>query len=151
MAMATDWQSGKILSASIWFMFEKEIDTDITFRFPNTTETIKAHRLILKARSCVFFTMFHSELGLPGDDMEITDIEPDIFKEFLRYVLIKANKHCKKSCILFYRYPLLLSECMNDILSSFRLYYHRTLPGVFPATTIPCLLNSIVLYQIGLP
>ena len=88
MAMANDWQSGKTLSASIYFMFEKEIDTDITFRFQNTTETIKAHRLILKARSRVFFTMFHSELGQPMDEMEITDIKPDIFREFLRYGLI---------------------------------------------------------------
>ena len=65
------------------FMHMNEIDTDVTFMFPKTKQKIKAHQFMLKCRSHVFFVMFSSNLRQPGKDIEITDIEPDVFRKFL--------------------------------------------------------------------
>ena len=83
MDVNSDWQSNQDLNVCVTYMFENEIDTDVTFTFPKSHEKIKAHQFILKCRSQVFFVMFNSDLHQPGKDIEITDIEPDVFRVFL--------------------------------------------------------------------
>ena len=79
-----NWQPGKTLSQSASFLLENEIATDITFTFPNEKETIKADCFVLMARSSVFYVMFNSSLFQPEKDVQMSDIEPAIFKEFLQ-------------------------------------------------------------------
>ena len=84
MSSTGDWQSGKSLAESNRLMFEKEIDTDVTFVFPGSEKNVKAHKLILKSRNHVFFAMFCSGAQEPGKVVEISDIKPDVFRDLLK-------------------------------------------------------------------
>ena len=45
---------------------------------------MQAHRMLLLARSPVFYDMFHSNKSVMGQDVIITDTDPDAFNEMLR-------------------------------------------------------------------
>ena len=80
----TDWQSGKSLTECSLIMLEKEISSDVTFVFPGCQQKVRAHRCILMARSHVFYVMFSSSLCKPGEEIEIKDTEPVVFKDLLK-------------------------------------------------------------------
>ena len=42
-----DWQSGKSLSETNWYMLENELGSDITFRMGVTGERVLAHKFML--------------------------------------------------------------------------------------------------------
>lgn len=65
--------------------FNEEIIFDVTFLIEN--EKLKAHKIILAARSPVFLAMFCHEFSEQKNSMVmITDIRPEIFKALLQYV-----------------------------------------------------------------
>ncbi|XP_046545944.1 BTB/POZ domain-containing protein 6-like isoform X2 [Haliotis rubra] len=80
-----NWQSGKSVTECNLRMLDTENFSDVTFRVGSEEQMVRAHRYVLVSRSCVFHAMFCGPLAEKGE-ITIPDIEPDIFKEFLRYV-----------------------------------------------------------------
>ena len=85
------WQSDKTLVECMLYMLDNEISTDVCFEVgpsDGATVNIRAHKLILAARSSVFEAMFSSGMTecRSGKDekIRIEDIDADIFKVFLR-------------------------------------------------------------------
>ncbi|XP_067660782.1 BTB/POZ domain-containing protein 6-like [Haliotis asinina] len=80
-----NWQSGKSITECNLRMLDTQDFSDVTFRVGSEEQMVRAHRYVLVSRSCVFHAMFCGPLAEKGE-ITIPDIEPDIFKEFLRYV-----------------------------------------------------------------
>ena len=82
------WQVGKSLPDRMYHMLVDQIDCDVTFVFPGATATaeIHAHKLVLKAGSPVFEAMFSGNFAESSRAVEIVDIQPEVFREILRYV-----------------------------------------------------------------
>jgi len=73
------------LSDDLRKLLIKEKDSDVTFTIGD--EKIKAHRLILSARSEYFDAMFHSRMKEDADkDVEIHDCEPEIFMRIIEFL-----------------------------------------------------------------
>jgi len=73
------------LSDDLRNLLIKEKDSDVTFTIGD--EKIKAHRLILSARSEYFDAMFHSCMKEDADkDVEIHDCEPEIFMRIIEFL-----------------------------------------------------------------
>ena len=85
----TDWQVGKSVLDCNRYMWEKKLATDICFEVgPSDSQIVKvpAHRYVLVSRSPVFEAMFYGALSNNSDkDFRITDVEPEAFKEALKY------------------------------------------------------------------
>ena len=67
------------------YMFNNSLMSDVKFVFPNK-QTIPAHKYVLAISSPVFFAMFYGGLAEQGETVDITDCDPDIFLQFLRYL-----------------------------------------------------------------
>ncbi|XP_067665049.1 BTB/POZ domain-containing protein 3-like [Haliotis asinina] len=80
-----DWQSGKDFIQTNLMMLDSETLSDVTFVVGKEMETILAHKFMLASRSCVFFAMFCGSIA-EKKEVKITDIQPNIFREFLRYL-----------------------------------------------------------------
>jgi len=66
-------------------LFTSHSNSDICFIVAD--QEIKAHKAILSARSPVFAAMFDSDMKEKDmDRIDIPDIAPDIFNEFLRFI-----------------------------------------------------------------
>ena len=78
-----DWQKGKSVTECNLHMLETEELSDVTFRLGSEKHVVRAHRYVLVSRSCVFHAMLCGPLAEQGE-ITITDIEPEIFKDFLR-------------------------------------------------------------------
>ncbi|KAE9594367.1 hypothetical protein Lal_00001232 [Lupinus albus] len=66
-------------------LLESEVGCDIVFKVKS--ETFKAHKLILAARSPVFRAQFFGLVGDPSiDEVVVEDIEPFIFKAMLLFI-----------------------------------------------------------------
>jgi len=65
-------------------LFESAEDSDV---FSVGDEKIKAHKIILKARSSYFSNMFESGMRESvNGEVEVTDVDPDVFRGMLGYV-----------------------------------------------------------------
>lgn len=74
-------------------LLENEDGSDITFNVSG--EKFRAHRLVLAARSPVFESEFLDVAGEEDRDIEVTDMEPKVFKvNFLTQCNIT---HCKRT------------------------------------------------------
>ncbi|XP_046340690.2 BTB/POZ domain-containing protein 6-like isoform X2 [Haliotis rufescens] len=80
-----DWQAGKSVTECNLRMLDTEDFSDVTFRVGSEKQMVRAHRYVLVSRSCVFHAMFCGPLA-ETEEVTIPDIEPDVFREFLRYV-----------------------------------------------------------------
>ncbi|XP_071091339.1 BTB/POZ domain-containing protein 3-like isoform X1 [Haliotis cracherodii] len=80
-----DWQSGKDFIQTNLMMLDGETLSDVTFLVGEEGETILAHRFMLASRSCVFFAMFCGRIA-ETKEVKITDIQPNVFRQFLRYL-----------------------------------------------------------------
>ncbi|XP_048244872.1 BTB/POZ domain-containing protein 6-like isoform X2 [Haliotis rufescens] len=80
-----NWQAGKTVTECNLRMLDTEDLSDVTFLVGSEKQVVRAHRYVLVSRSCVFHAMFCGPLAETGEVI-ISDIEADIFKEFLRYV-----------------------------------------------------------------
>ncbi|XP_041373947.1 BTB/POZ domain-containing protein 2-like [Gigantopelta aegis] len=80
-----NWQKGKSVIESLGYSLEENILCDVTFIVGENRKRIQAHRLILSLRSCVFLAMLTGPLA-EQDEIEIPDIDSDVFDQFLRFL-----------------------------------------------------------------
>ncbi|XP_060588405.1 BTB/POZ domain-containing protein 6-like [Ruditapes philippinarum] len=83
-----DWQQGKGLGACMLEMYDQSLWTDVTFHSKDQPEaaTIKAHKIVLAARSPVFRAMFFGPCADRRDDVELEHVTRETFDLFLRYI-----------------------------------------------------------------
>ena len=73
------------LADQLWEACEKKHQTDILFKVGD--RSFWAHKFILAARSPVLAAMFHADMiESRTGTVEIDDVDPDIFRQFLRFV-----------------------------------------------------------------
>ena len=78
-----DWQAQLSALECNHYMFEHQIHCDVHFRVGASAQMIGAHRYVLESRSDVFTVMFHGPLA-EKDVVDVPEVEPEDFKEFLR-------------------------------------------------------------------
>ena len=103
------------------YMFNNPVMSDIKFAFPNK-QTIPAHKYVLAISSPVFFAMFYGDLAEKSETVDITDCDPEVFLQFLRYLYYDdANFRDVNSAIQVwctadkYDVPSLAKECVKFI------------------------------------
>ncbi|XP_046547715.1 BTB/POZ domain-containing protein 6-like [Haliotis rubra] len=121
-----DWQSGKTVTECNLRMLDTEDFSDVTFRVGSEQQAVQAHRYVLVSRSCVFHAMFCGKLA-EKEEVSIPDIEPNIFKEFLRFVytdkadvsagtvtglMYTSRKYSVDA--LFYECVMFLETCLSE-------------------------------------
>lgn len=81
-----NWQVGKNLGTCIQGMYDSKLWTDVKFRCKDHDEGERthAHKIILAARSPVFQELFYGSRAENKDELELLDIQKDIFDIFLR-------------------------------------------------------------------
>ncbi|XP_041372641.1 BTB/POZ domain-containing protein 2-like [Gigantopelta aegis] len=80
-----NWQNGKSVRQSLRYSLDEKILCDVTFIVGENRKRIQAHRLTLSLRSCVFLAMLTGPLA-EEDDIEILDIDSDVFDQLLRFL-----------------------------------------------------------------
>ena len=81
-----DWQNGKRLSERMFYMLKQQLMCDVTFHLGPDRAVYKAHRCMLASTSPVFYSMFEGPMAEQGE-INIPDIEVDIFQQLIRQVL----------------------------------------------------------------
>nr|XP_018896904.1 PREDICTED: BTB/POZ domain-containing protein 2-like isoform X2 [Bemisia tabaci] len=84
-----DWQGTKsYLNESCHHLFENKLLCDVEFVVGSgaDTEKIPAHKLILAARSAVFFAMFSEKWSAESSEINVEDVEPAAFKQMLKFL-----------------------------------------------------------------
>ncbi|VDI32258.1 BTB/POZ domain-containing protein 3/6 [Mytilus galloprovincialis] len=104
-----DWQSGRSIAECNRYMFAHQLGCDVTFLVGNDSNPIPAHKYVLASRSSVFFAMFYGAVAETNDEIQIPDIEPEVFSTLLKYLyyedlavsgeqtaslMYAANKYC---------------------------------------------------------
>ncbi|KAF6208168.1 hypothetical protein GE061_016619 [Apolygus lucorum] len=120
-----DWQN-KVDSLSLRakFAVDHKILTDCEFTFERK-DKICCHKLILAMTSPVFHAMFFGGMKHDGDhSVEITDIEPHVFKQMIQYIYVGQSSisSCKDACDLYHaakKYLILHLEhqCIEYLLN----------------------------------
>ena len=82
--LSDDWQDTKNLTECTTQMLDHQVACDIFFRVGQTREKIGAHKFILISRSSVFNAMFEGPMAETKEEIDIPDIHPEVFWEFLR-------------------------------------------------------------------
>lgn len=82
--LVDNWQSGKTITECNLRMLNTGDFSDVTFRVGSDKQVVGAHRYILVSRCCVFHAMFSGPLAAEKGEITIPDIEPNVFREFLR-------------------------------------------------------------------
>ncbi|KAL3858829.1 hypothetical protein ACJMK2_009081 [Sinanodonta woodiana] len=72
-------------------MFENHVACDVTFFLGKQRQEVTAHKYVLISRSSVFYAMLCGLLQETGP-INIPDIEPDVFKQLLRFLYFEAFK-----------------------------------------------------------
>ena len=88
-SLTDGWQIGKSLDRCMLQMFDVQLWTDVMFRCgdqapENLDDRVRAHRIVLAARSPVFEAMFFGPCKDTNAEVEIQDAESEHFKMFLR-------------------------------------------------------------------
>jgi hypothetical protein len=85
-----DWQMGRPLGDCLLTVFQQDMWTDVTFRFPvpgdDVTARIGAHKLVLASRSPVFEAMFYGAMANShvNEDIEVADVPAGSFTLLLK-------------------------------------------------------------------
>ncbi|XP_021347401.1 BTB/POZ domain-containing protein 6-like [Mizuhopecten yessoensis] len=79
------WQCDKSLVECLNHLLTSGIGSDVTFLVGEDKYRIPAHKTILISRSPEFYDMFEGNLSKNGE-IEIPDIEQEVFTTFLRYL-----------------------------------------------------------------
>ncbi|XP_071093800.1 BTB/POZ domain-containing protein 2-like isoform X1 [Haliotis cracherodii] len=95
---AVDWQENKTLSECTLHMLDHQVACDVHFRVGQTRENIGAHKFLLISRSSVFFAMFQGPLA-ETKEIDIPDIDPEVFWEFLRFLYAEEVNHSVRTVI----------------------------------------------------
>ncbi|XP_046360965.2 BTB/POZ domain-containing protein 6-like [Haliotis rufescens] len=100
-------------------MLDTEDFCDVTFLLGSEKQVVRAHRYVLVSRSCVFHAMFCGPLVEKGE-VTIPDIEPTIFKDFLRYVYTdKATINAETVTGLMYTSRKYSLDALYDLCVTF--------------------------------
>ena len=86
-----DIPSDLTLSQSLGLALTKDLATDVNFNIGTERKEMKAHKIILMARSPVFRAMFAGPLAESGN-IDIPDTTEHSFSVFLRYFDIYSSK-----------------------------------------------------------
>ncbi|XP_060557021.1 BTB/POZ domain-containing protein 3-like isoform X2 [Ruditapes philippinarum] len=83
-----NWRQGKTVGACMGEMFDRGLWTDVEFQCKDHSKKgiIKAHKIVLAARSPVFEAMFFGPCADGKSVVEVKNIESDIFQALLRYI-----------------------------------------------------------------
>ena len=79
-----DWQSGKSLGECNMEMLNTKLLADVTCYIGKKRVPFRVHKYVLVSRSAAFFTMFCMR-SPPVNEIDIPDVEPEVFDSFLRY------------------------------------------------------------------
>jgi len=125
-------------------LFTCQTSSDISFIVAG--QLIKAHKLILSARSPVFAAMFHSDMKEKGmDQIVIEEIAPDIFRALLRFIysdqvqLTESNAEPLLAAANQYLLPSLKSTCEEFLIE------HLTTENCVEMLTLADLHNALPL------
>ncbi|KAL3858818.1 hypothetical protein ACJMK2_009070 [Sinanodonta woodiana] len=88
-AVDINWQAQRDVLSSNRYMFENHVACDVTFFIGKQRLKVTAHKYVLISRSSVFYAMLCGLLQETGP-INIPDIEPEVFEQFLRYVYFEA-------------------------------------------------------------
>ncbi|XP_073987814.1 BTB/POZ domain-containing protein 1-like isoform X2 [Rhodnius prolixus] len=115
---------------------------------------IKAHKLILSMASPVFEKMFQNGLNRCEDDVELTDIQPDVFDAVLNYIYTEEIKIVSfdGACEIYYvahKYmlPELMEQCKSYLsynANSSNACYGFELAKLFNITELKALCKTII-------
>ncbi|KAK3590978.1 hypothetical protein CHS0354_020331 [Potamilus streckersoni] len=83
-----DWTEGGVLDSNR-YMFENQMDCDVTFHVGKQRQIVKAHKYVLFSRSSVFYAMLCGPLQETGP-IDVPDIEPGAFQQLLRFMYYEA-------------------------------------------------------------
>ncbi|XP_046340681.2 BTB/POZ domain-containing protein 6-like [Haliotis rufescens] len=97
--LVDNWQSGKTITECNLRMLNTGDFSDVTFRVGSDKQVVGAHRYILVSRCCVFHAMFCGHLAAEKGEITIPDIEPNVFREFLRYLYTDVAHITSKTVI----------------------------------------------------
>ena len=113
------WQCDKNLSDCMNYVYSNRLFSDVTILVGSTAdrEEVHAHKLVLMARSPVFYACFKGPLAVK-EQLVITDIETGIFEEFLRLVAVRTSpqmhENKKHVCLLYCNESFVwYALCMN--------------------------------------
>ncbi|XP_053401205.1 uncharacterized protein LOC123549560 [Mercenaria mercenaria] len=86
--LSADWQQRKSIGACMLEMYDRCLWTDVMFHCKDSEEgeVIKAHKIVLAARSPVFQAMFFGPCADGKDEVKLNDVEKDSFLSVLRYI-----------------------------------------------------------------
>ncbi|WAR09972.1 BTBD6-like protein [Mya arenaria] len=107
-----DWQGERNLVDCNRFMFQNQINCDVTFLLGLKREAISAHKYMLVCRSSVFQSIFCGTIAGDKNTIPVSDVEPDTFRGLLLNVkdlLYAAKKYAVKG---------LVEQCLNFLHSS---------------------------------
>ncbi|KAL3858858.1 hypothetical protein ACJMK2_009107 [Sinanodonta woodiana] len=88
-AVDIDWQAQRDVLSSNRYMFENHVACDVTFFIGKHRQEVTAHKYVLISRSSVFYAMLCGLLQETGP-INIPDIDPDVFKQLLRFLYFEA-------------------------------------------------------------
>ncbi len=83
------WQVGKSLKQCFGLLLENQNMCDVTFNITTCnapSKKLRAHKVILSARSPIFEAMFSGKFVEGNQDVNIVDSDAEIFSEMLRLV-----------------------------------------------------------------
>ena len=121
------WQAdGSTVLERNKYMFNNPVMSDIKFAFPDKPPIyIPAHKYVLAISSPVFFAMFYGDLAEKRETIDITDCDPEVFLQFLRYLYYDdtnfgdVNRAILVWCTADkYDVPSLAKECVKFIDAS---------------------------------
>lgn len=100
-------------------MLHKQLFCDVIIKVQD--EEFRSHKSVLAARSSVFHEMLHEDMVEKGSDkFQITDCEPDAFREFLAYFYsgdmneLSTKRVCEVYCLADkYKMPQLKLDCIT--------------------------------------
>ncbi|XP_060524666.1 BTB/POZ domain-containing protein 3 isoform X1 [Cylas formicarius] len=107
-------------------MFNNDLMADIRFIVGplNNTQVIPAHKYVLATGSSVFYAMFYGGLAECKDEIEVPDVEPNVFLTLLKYLYcdeiqleadtVLATLYVAKKYIV----PHLARACVNYLETS---------------------------------
>ncbi|WAQ93750.1 BTBD6-like protein, partial [Mya arenaria] len=161
------WQYSDGFARTNLHLLENQILCDLTFAF-GEDKKVRAHKNILASRSPVFYTMLCGCLPQSSEEVDISDVDISIFKEFLRYLYTKScDVNAESATYLLYlskKYDVpslhnmcrvflkkavnvenendLQKECLNFISRKTTKVLKSTSFLSLPPSTVECVLNE---------
>ncbi|XP_052812453.1 BTB/POZ domain-containing protein 6-like [Mya arenaria] len=119
-----DWQGERNLVDCNRFMFQNQINCDVTFLLGLKREAISAHKYMLVCRSSVFQSIFCGTIAGDKNTIPVSDVEPDTFRGLLLYIYtdeVKVDDSNVKDLLYAakkYAVKGLVEQCLNFLHSS---------------------------------